>query len=341
MISVIVPVYHVEILSLNRCLDSLISQSAEDIEILIVMDGEDKEVRKELESKFGYSSAIRLLTIEHQGVSAARNEGILQATGEYLAFVDADDWLEQDGLKKLLKSARNYRADIVMGEHVLDYGNHTTRHQYKESSCLYLKDINEFRKDVLKPQSGAGFAWGKLFSRKLLVEGGIFFDTRLSAAEDAEFVFRAAGKAHKICYIPDLVYHYCVNFNSAVRRFRSDYARRYIMAMDAVKFDIKGQNEEEQFLASYFSFVLYHLLLVVVNYSFHPNNPDSKRERIINFRKFVCTEPFAEALQHVRYQDFSKTRAFTLWCIVHHQYEVVSCIASFRHHQFKKFSGKG
>ncbi|MDD6790450.1 MAG: glycosyltransferase family 2 protein [Lachnospira sp.] len=341
MLSVIVPVYHTEISALKRCLDSLTSQSEEDIEILIVMDGEDNKIRKEIEQKLDLSDTARLITISHQGVSEARNEGIRQAMGEYIAFVDADDWLERDGLQKLWNTARQNEADIVMGEHVLDYGNHTTTHQYRESGCVFSNDVTVFRRDTLRPQSGAGFVWGKLFSRRFLLEEKIFFDTRLSAAEDAEFVFRAAGKAEKVCYIPDLVYHYCINSNSAVRCFRDDYVQRYILAMNAVRSDIGGPKEEEQFLDSYFSFVLYHLLLIVVNYSYHPDNPDSKQVRTIQFKRLVHSEPFAEALNHVRYQDFSKTRAVTLWCIVHHWYATVSLIVSFRHHQFKKFSGKG
>lgn len=340
MLSVIVPVYHVEISFLRRCLKSLTSQSEKDIEVLVVMDGADSVVQKEVESNFNSFDNVHLLSICHQGVSAARNEGIRQAAGEYIAFADADDWVEPDGFQKMMAAARQYNSDIIMAEHVLDYGEHTTLHQYKGTAQVFSEDLDSFRNDILKPQTGAGFAWGKLFSRRLLIESAVYFNPNLSAAEDAEFVFRAACHARNICYIPDLVYHYCINFKSAVRSFRSDYAERYILAMNTVRTDIIGMQSEERFLQSYFSFVLYHLLLIAVNYSYHPENPDSKRERKAQFRKLIGTEPFAEALQHVRYKDFSKTRAVTLWFIVHHQYSAVSWIAGFRHRQFRKFSGR-
>lgn len=338
-ISVIIPIYHVDLLLLERCLNGLERQTEQDFEVLLVFD-EDISNYCSLIEKFAKRKIdISVLEREHQGVSAARNKGIQNAKGRWIAFVDADDWLETDALSMQLKAGEACDADIVMGEHLMEYGTISQPHQYLKEKTIYEGDTKKtFEKDTLKPQTGAGFVWGKLFRRQFLADGGLYFNETLSSAEDAEFMFRAACDAKRIVYITEVCYHYWYNASSAVRRYQSDYVQRYSRAMEALKRDIDERKDKEYCRETYYSCVLYHLLLIVVNYSYHPQSGRNAREQTNAFKKLLKQPLFREALRHVHYEDFSKTRQITLACIKCHFYFGVRMIARVRHMQFKKYS---
>lgn len=339
-ISVVIPVYRVDIQLLERCLQGLENQTEQDFEVLLVFDEDISAYHSVVKRYQNRISGIRVMEREHQGVSAARNKGIQNAEGRWIAFVDADDWLEENALEVQMKAGEDQDADIVMGEHLMEYGNASQMHQYLKKNIVYGKDNKSiFEKDILKPQTGAGFVWGKLFRREFLVKNRIYFNEALSAAEDAEFMFRAACDAQKIIFITDICYHYRYNPTSAVRRYQTDYVDRYMRAMEALRQDIGERKDKEYCRETYYSCVLYHLLLIAVNYSFHPQAGQKRKEQMRAFGKLLKQPLFREALRHVHYKDFSKTRQITLGCIKCHFYFGVWVIARIRHRQFKQYSG--
>lgn len=340
-ISVIIPVYEVEEQLLDRCLNSLLEQTEKKIEVLIVCDMPGDRYRKLVDQYRNRGMRIRMEEQNHQGVSAARNRGLKMAEGQWISFTDADDWLSEDALEKLCRTAEENQAEIVMGEHRMEYGSRTLAHSYQEKTVVFEgKNRTLFEMDTLRPQTGAGFVWGKLFSKSMLDREQLFFQVGLSAAEDAEFMFRAACAASRIAYITDVCYHYWFNPASAVRKYRSDYAERYICSMEALRRDIEERPSVKYCLETYYSCVLYHLLLIVVNYSFHPESPKSAGDQVKEFRELLKKPIFKEALEHIHYGDFSKTRQITLLCVQLRLYSVLRLIVKVRHRQFRQYSGK-
>lgn len=261
------------------------------------------------------------------------------AEGNWVAFLDADDWLEEDALEELCAFGEKQRADIVMAS--MENTGNPNNVFYRDVDTVFCgEEKPKFVADVLKPQTGAGFACGKIFKRALLAENKIFFNEALAAAEDAEFVFRTANAAERIAYIPKVGYHYWYNPNSAVRCYRTDYAQRYILAIDAVRQDMDDMGVWEQYREAFYSFVLYHLLLIAVNASFHPQSGKNMAEQLREFQKLLAENPFSEALQFIRYSDFSITRRAALLCIRTRFYLGVKMIAWVRHQQFRRIASR-
>lgn len=338
-VSIIIPVYHVDLFLFERCLSSIKDQNWRNLEVIIVFDESIEKYKAILENYQERDLQIIVEEQEHCGVASARNRGIERAMGKWIMFVDADDWLESNAIEMLISAGEEKNADIVMGSHAMEYGNAVKMHEYKKGMTVFEKASKEvFEKDVLKPQTGAGFVWGKAFLKKFLVEKRIYFNNALSAAEDAEFMFRAACAANRIMYIGNICYHYWFNADSAVRKYRKDYADKYILSMEAIQQDIEQHREKKYCQEAYFSCVLYHLLLIVINFSFHPDSEVPRKNQIKEFKKLLRKPIFAEALKHVHYGDFSKTRQVTLWCIKNDLYFMVKLIAMVRHMQFKKYS---
>ena len=222
-------------------------------------------------------------------------------------------------------------ADFVMADYGIERGQHTVRHCYLEKrKMLRGDDIYRLIGDILKPQTGAGFCWGKLFRKDFLDRNDLYFNERLSAAEDAEFMVRAALKADTVGFLDEVVYYYQIRPDSTVRRYDADYAGKYTEALKLIKIDLKEALLEFE---EYHSCVLYHLILIASNFSFHPDCKWKGKEQIRRFAELAGQEPFRSSLCHIRYRDFSVTRAVTLWCIRHQLFTAVKIIAGIRHMQ--------
>lgn len=340
IVSVVVPVYQTPLDLLGRCLDSLAAQTQEGVEVLLVFD-EPAQGYLSLVKEYRDKLPLQVLEQPHGGVSAARNAGVRHAQGTWISFVDADDWVDPQMLATQVQEGERTGADIVMTEHVMEYGASSQPRSYQSQAVLFAgEDKGRFECDVLKPQTGAGFVTAKLLRRALLTGENLFFREELSAAEDAEYMFRCACAARRIAYLPRPMYHYWFNTGSAVRRYRADYAQRYIRSMEAIRADLDRMGDREYCRDAYDSCVLYHLLLIAVNDSFHPDNGLGGRAQRKAFRDLVHTPLFAQSLKNVHYGDFSTTRKVTLLCVKLRWYWGVSLIAKVRHWQFRKFAGQ-
>ncbi len=188
LISIIVPVYNAEN-TIGTCVDSLVRQSHNLLEIILVDDGSTDNSGKICDELALKDNRIKVIHKDNEGVSVARNAGINKALGYAVTFVDADDTLDVNALSLMLNKMLNNDCDIVMGDYSIVYSDHTEKHVYREEDfCLEKEGVSEFLDDTLKPQSGAGFIWGKLFNREFLIKNNLFLNDNLAAAEDVEYM---------------------------------------------------------------------------------------------------------------------------------------------------------
>lgn len=202
-VSVIVPVYNVE-KYLERCLKTLVNQTLKDIEIIIVNDGSTdnspkiaKEYQKKNENKIVY------LEKENGGLSDARNYGMPYATGDYIAFLDSDDYVEINLYEKLYNKAIQTNADMVECDFYWEYSDKKrkddTNANYKNESDMYA--------------NARVVAWNKLYKREIIINSGIEFPKGLRY-EDLEFFYKILPKLNKIEYIREPLIHYIQRDNS-------------------------------------------------------------------------------------------------------------------------------
>lgn len=336
-LSIIIPIYQVSEELLLRCLKSVQEIRELTKEVILVADGRDQVVCSSpaIQAFAGEAEfKISFYEKEHEGVSAARNFGMDHAGGTWIFFMDADDYISGEAFREVCPLLKKGELDLAVMDYSMIQGQECNRHRYKKE----MEAINpvQFQKDLLKPQSGAGFVWAKLYRREWLQETGVCFDTELSAAEDAEFMLKVALKNPRILNVPYNSYYYCYNSESAVHSFRKDYASRYIAGMKKIRADLENENVMARLQDEYDSCVLYHLLLIAVNYSFHPENPVTGKKRIEDFRRLIGQEMFRDSLKNVHPENFSMTRKITLICIQLHLYRMVELIAGVRHRQRRK-----
>lgn len=213
-ISIVSPVFNVEKF-LARCLDSLINQTLSDIEIILV---DDKSSDKSLDICKEYAqkdSRIKVVELEgFKGVSYARNEGLKLATGEFIGFVDSDDYIDLNFYEKLYNSAIKNDADIAYSSIIRKYPNKEKYRLKIDEEKISTEDADKFFscKVVEMPS-----IWNKIYRKTYFDKVGLNFVEGMYY-EDKLFVAKAVHFANKVVAVPDINYFYMVNPVSIVRR---------------------------------------------------------------------------------------------------------------------------
>ena len=210
-LSVIVPVYKVE-KYLTRCLNSLLIQDLEHIEFILVDDGSPDRCGEICDHYAELDSRFKVFHKENSGLSSARNFGIDHSSGEYIMFVDSDDWVSSDFCRTAYSSAIKQKSDLVMFNYQFVYDDNSTKspiHKRKEGKCSWQEGI-----DLILGQVGV-YAWNKLYKRTLF-EGIRYPEGRLF--EDSPTTWKLICKAENVYYINNLLYFYYVRSDSILHQ---------------------------------------------------------------------------------------------------------------------------
>ena len=234
-VSVIIPVYNVE-KYLERCLESLVNQTLKDIEIICVNDGSTDNSLKILEEFAKKDERIKIFNRENKGQSAARNFGIEHANGEYIGYVDSDDWVDLDFYEKLYNAAVKYDADIVAADFV-------RKNDKKHKIRLNLKSEKVYtgieEKIEVCHAIKEGCIWNKIYAKNILenlkfVEGMYF--------EDGLFTLKALYNSNKLVTVLNTFYYYFVNSTSTVKKMNRKKLNDKILCRQQMMRFIKEKN---------------------------------------------------------------------------------------------------
>lgn len=213
-LSIIVPVYNVE-KYLPKCLESLIKQTLKDIEIICVNDGSmdnSLAILKEFASK---DSRIKIIDNQHQGVAKTRNTGVEQSTGEYIGFVDSDDYIDIDFFEKLYNSATKSNSDIAIAS-ILKHKNFFNIYNAKytkEEVAITIQDKIKLCEDK---KHFFFYAWNKIYHSGFIKENNIKFSEG-QIYEDVMFAIKALYYSNKIISVYGTKYHYIEHENSLTK----------------------------------------------------------------------------------------------------------------------------
>ena len=223
-VSIIVPVYNVE-KYISKCIESIINQSYEDFEIIIVDDGSPDLSVKKIE---GYNDRrIKILRKENGGLSDARNYGLERSKGEYIIFVDSDDWIETDLLYDSVGYLdNNSEIDLIILGYIKDYED---KNEKIIKTDIIIPKRNNFsvKEKNLEINSQIidlmGYSVNKIYRRSLLQKGNYRFKKNITLVEDALFNFDVFKSVNNILFIDKVYYHYRIKpIKTLMSTFRSD-----------------------------------------------------------------------------------------------------------------------
>ena len=206
MISIIIPVYNVE-KYLERCVNSILTQSYKDFELILVDDG-SSDRSGEICDSFSYDTRVKIIHQKNMGVSSARNAGMNIMQGDYVWFIDADDWIDENALSIIMQKGK--QSDLIFfgalaaiknNEGVYTYQKRVYWDNRENTSLVDNVYIEVFEKNVT--------LWSKVIKREIIQD--VRFNTSMTYGEDCDFLCRILENVKSAIIIPKELYYYFVN----------------------------------------------------------------------------------------------------------------------------------
>lgn len=223
-VSVIIPAYNAE-KTISRCLDSILYQNFTDFEVVVINDGSNDDTEKILCEYEQNNSRVKVINKKNEGVSAARNEGLTVASGEYILFVDSDDYIGRETLALLMDNITEEYDGVVFGYRLGGRGNWgTDTHVLTKLIDRYgviipSRKVLEHVLTINPDEEILGYAVRYLYKKTIIDKYEIQFDTSLRISEDYKFIVEFLNSSKKIYVIDRELYTYDVNGNSATSRY--------------------------------------------------------------------------------------------------------------------------
>ena len=226
-ISIIIPVYNAE-KNIEKCLDSIIKQTYSNLEIICINDGSvdnSENLIKDIQKK---DSRVILFSKKNSGVSDTRNYGIEQSTGEYIMFIDADDYIDTDYIEKMVELAEKEKCGLVIS-------NYTELKNNKYNKVKILDSNDEFR-NITYPNVLDDYlltykynsCWKQLIKNSLIKNHNIKFNKLIKYGEDMLFSFECYKYSKRTYYIRNYGYYYYINDGSVMNRKSLDALLKYM-----------------------------------------------------------------------------------------------------------------
>lgn len=244
-VSFIVPIYNKE-KCLENCVDSLLAQNYSSFEIILVNDGSTDRSEEICNHYAENNDKVKIIHQANAGVSCARNAGIEKAEGEYIIFVDSDDWMEPDAVSTLMGQTRI--ADLTFFGSIFHYPDRIALSYIPEDS--YYKSFSELQKglvDLLKNPKHpdyVGYTWNKMFKNDIIRQYKLRFIEKLSIREDEAFTFAYATHCNTLATLSNLLYHYQYSPNGLTWGDKKN-AEEYTKLADAYMQTVKAFTKPE------------------------------------------------------------------------------------------------
>lgn len=312
-ISIIVPVYKAENV-LAKCVDSVLAQTFADWELLLIDDGSPDGSGALCDDYAGQDDRVRVFHKPNGGVSSARNLGMEEAKGDYILFIDADDWIEPNTCQTLLGALEEAGADSAGCAH---WNIQPGGEKWAEPGALPagVYDAGAIRKGIVDRLLGQrlgkpgevlnGFIWRFLFSRAIIMDHTIRFSG--AYLEDELFLMEYFCLARKLAMVDEPLYYYLQNPASVTRNYLPDYMdtfRRFLAAKEAVVERYGLEGDDPQWRQS----TCWAGLLIAIGNEFAPGNPAPLAEKRRRVEGFTREPGMAEAIRDLNPQGMGRNK---------------------------------
>lgn len=305
-ISIIVPIYNVKEEFFKVCMKSLLNQTIKNIEIILVNDGSTNNIGELCNQYSQLDERIKVVHQKNQGVSVARNTGIQVANGEWITFVDPDDWIELNMCEELLKIISNNDLDILIFSYFDTFENRIDEKLWGNDEIITLnrrehellqRGILDYNGEFLPVYFGA--VWGNLYKKSFVDEYKLRFIPGLTKAQDTVFNLYALEYAKHVKYLNKALYYYRHNTESVCYRYNPTIDKALIKLLKEINLFLNyfEKSNNKLFMEAYNKKVLTTLMEnLKLNY-FHRENLEIQKVNKKNFLNLISQEPYCDMIK--------------------------------------------
>lgn len=320
-ISVIIPVYNSES-TIIRCLTSIMNQTYENFEIIIIDDGSSDNSMRIIEKKYDNEKKIKIIKTDNHGVSHARNIGLDNMTGDYVVFVDSDDYIGTNMFYTLIEYVNKYKVDMVLYDSIFENSsgefikiveknitpnrilnkkeivNNVLSWMYGNTDKELINNAKKNYKDLYMDCYNA--PWQAMYKKSLIED--LRFDERLNIYEDLLFNVQIITKCNSLVYIDSALYHYvCNSSGSLATMYHSNYIEMKLLLYDIMKKNISESNLPICFNVYLNNRIVSEILSVLIN---EIKSKNSLAIKIKSIRNFVENSQVSTALINNKTERF-------------------------------------
>lgn len=291
-ISIIIPVFKVESY-IGKCIESILSQSYTNFELLLIDDGSPDRSGEICDSFLGKDSRIKVFHIPNGGPSNARNLGLTWASGDYVCFIDSDDWVEKDFLKHLVENLFDESIGVVIAGHIRD-GKTAKVKTHEEKT--YLKENFDTLCDETRLYNW-GFSHDKLYNLKVIKENNLSFPVQIKFSEDLIFLLKYIKLCDWVHFVPYADYHYIIpqghkSLIASYNSFESEY-QCYRLTRECIE-DLSGNMDNPKSK----SWATYMLMRAVKTQYRKGKHFLGRKERMSNLKNVITREDVSFASKY-------------------------------------------
>lgn len=335
-VSILVPIYKVPEIFLRQCIESLIGQTLKRIEIILVDDGSPDDCRKICDEYAANDNRIRVIHKPNGGLSAARNSAFYAATGEYITFVDGDDFLSLETCETAYNLAKEKEVQLVFWDQITEYTNCSkVIVTDKKGDRVYRgEDCKELQARVLDFNGKIAQAFSKLINRQYLLEFNVVHNERLKqGAEGIVFNILLFEHLESAYYAHIPLYHYVYNENSISHSHNEENYYLMLKCFEDIKRFIGTSSNKRMLIHNFYNRLMYVIVTTGISGYFNPENKDSYRNKVKQYKKFLHEPILQEALKKANMEDVSKQRKVILLCVKMNLFWPIMILAKIRRKQ--------
>lgn len=335
-VSIIVPVYNIPDKILRQCIESTINQTLKEIEIILVDDGSTDDSGKICDEYADKDKRIKVIHKKNGGLSAARNTGFENATGEWITFLDSDDWIDEHTCEDTYILGEKNRSEVVIFGTIQEFEHYKTpfKYHYADGTVFEAEMCKDLQCEILNFTGNVATVWAKLFRRSFLVDNGLEHNAELrQGSEGIEFNIRVFEKVNRAYFTDHIYYHYIYNPNSISAKHDEKNHYFVIKCFDEIKRQIAKSDNREKLEELFYKRFSYVVVATAISGYFNPCNNQSFVEAKNSFLRYKENKLVAETLARKEISLIDFRRKIVLVFIKCNLYFPIVLLAKIRYRQ--------
>lgn len=335
-VSIVVPVYNVPEKALRDCIESCIHQTLNEIEITLVDDGSTDNSGVICDGYAALDTRIKVIHKVNAGLSSARNTGYEHAKGEWLTFLDSDDWIDPHTCEDTYRLGKENNPDVVIFGTIQEFEHYKNqfKYHYRDGQLFENDQCKELQCEILNFTGNIATAWAKLFNKRFLDRNGLVHNAELrQGSEGIEFNIRVFEKVKRAYFTDKIYYHYIFNPNSISAKHDEKNHYFVIRCFEEIQKEINKSENRANLAELFYNRFAYVIVATAISGYFSPSNEQCYSEKKKSFKRYVSEILVHDTLLNYKSKSVGKLRAIILKMIKLRLYGLISILALLRYKQ--------